>query len=444
MKSSLPRRLKYGLPCLALANIGLLLWAHLCKGYCMLVDGHAPFDLVTRHVASEDNLISAVQRLAGARAWLMVTVVALMSGLWPYAKLLGTVFVVDLIDKGAIDGERGLQILEAIELAGKYSLADVFLICMNIMVFNINTGRFTVLGFSHLQVQMWMHLKSASIALIVGVTMSTALTHWAAREVASLRGRSRHSVHKYSVESVQMKMAPQTALMASLGGLLAQAMCLLLPMVHVTRSGFLGMLIQPESSRNVDISIYSMTMQLLEAARQEGEQAAVTFFMSIFLLLTVAFPLLEFFLLSLHALSSVRDTSAVSASFRRRCRVLADWSHSFNCVDVLLWVSLVTVVDLRTVVEFNIGEECRPYENIMGNKPLLSLAGLGFAASEECFLPVSELQRGWWALLAVTFLRIVIWRFGPIAEEPVSFSKAAHGLFEKPLLGKVVGMSHGV
>merc|ERR1719482_1458375 len=86
----LGRYLVWGLPVLVFADLCLLLAAHMSIGATTEVDGTAPLGTLQPHTASSDNLPSAVYRLARAKAWLMVVVVALLSGLWPYLKLLGT------------------------------------------------------------------------------------------------------------------------------------------------------------------------------------------------------------------------------------------------------------------------------------------------------------------------------------------------------------------
>jgi len=73
-------------------------------------------------------------------------------------------------------------------------------------------------------------------------------------------------------------------------------------------------------------------------------------------------------------------------------------------------VMVISVYELHTVVKFNIGSECKPFESMMQNKAILTIAGIGFAADDTCFEPKSELQVGFWLALVAVLLRCATWR----------------------------------
>merc|ERR1719291_181640 len=91
-------------------------------------------------------------------------------------------------------------------------------------------------------------------------------------------------------------------------------------------------------------------------------------------------------------------------------KMAAEWAHSFGCVDVLIIVVLALVSEIHTVVAFNIGDECKPFESVMNSKRMLSVAGIGFAADTTCFNPVASIQMGLATLIGVVLMRMVCWR----------------------------------
>lgn len=130
--------------------------------------------------------------------------------------------------------------------------------------------------------------------------------------------------------------------------------------------------------------------------------------MFMFIILTIVLPAMEFLLLAARGVVNYAKPE-IALKLARYCRIYAEWCHSFTCIDVLLLVALVTCTDLRTAVEFNLGDECAAFKSIMGSKSKLSLVGLGFASSEECFLPVSYIRPGFFVMMLSSVLRFLSW-----------------------------------
>jgi len=178
-------RLRAALPLLVASNVALIAASHVCKGAATHVDGHAPLGTLTPHIASDDNLPSAVGKLWAARAYWMVFLVALLSGALPYLKLIATCGVVGLFDTGQLTAASAKTAFLILEVIGKYSFADVFLICLNCLIFDISTGgSYKILLFGSLELKLWVQLKFGAVALIVAITFSAFLTHWAAYEIS--------------------------------------------------------------------------------------------------------------------------------------------------------------------------------------------------------------------------------------------------------------------
>jgi len=419
------------LPLLGAANAALLVVAHVCKGASTEVKGTAPFGQLRPHTVTDDNLFSAIGRLSEAHVWFMVFIVAVLSGMWPYLKIAATLATVGFVDAGYLSKTTCHQTLRALEVLGKYSFADVFLICFNMVIFEISTGgEYRIMLFGKFELDLFMQLKFGAVALITAVAFSTLLTHWAAFEIELLLDQCSnshlveesipllvqeadlHSGGRLTEESVEsgVPMAVQDAswirqamALAAAGGLAALAFGVWLPMLDIDRGGFLGHIIRPPESRDLHMSVWSISSTMLTSATAKMDLAYL-FFAVLFVLLTVTAPLLEFVAIIACAMSGVQTR------WQKRVALVAEWLSSIGCIDVLLLVCLATLFEVQMVVDFNVGRECAAFADIMNDKVVLGLAGLGFAASSSCFELVPRLRMGWWYLLCSIILRSLAWR----------------------------------
>jgi len=435
-------RLRAALPLLVASNVALIAASHVCKGAATHVDGHAPLGTLTPHIASDDNLPSAVGKLWAARAYWMVFLVALLSGALPYLKLIATCGVVGLFDTGQLTAASAKTAFLILEVIGKYSFADVFLICLNCLIFDISTGgSYKILLFGSLELKLWVQLKFGAVALIVAITFSAFLTHWAAYEISpeshKEEGADEEEAPLLDTHEIRAGQNQLTAVQAAskpvetynsflqqwfsratpsrlllsllmcssaIAGMVVLIICAGHPMIKVTRDGFLGKLIRPPEDRTLMMGIFSITGSLQHLASVHGRDET-RFFSVMFVLLTFIAPMLE-----LIALLATGLAICISRTLCHYCRFVADWVHSFGCVEVLMIVMVISVYELHTVVKFNIGSECKPFESMMQNKAILTIAGIGFAADDTCFEPKSELQVGFWLALVAVLLRCATWR----------------------------------
>lgn len=439
--SSLPARLRIGLPLLGAANVALLVMAHVSKGASTEVKGTAPFGQLKPHTVTDDNLFSAIGRLSEAHVWFMVFIVAILSGMWPYMKIAATLGTVGLVDAGVLSKTACHKMLCALEVLGKYSFADVFLVCFNMVIFEISTnGEYRIMVFGKFELDLFMQLKFGAVALISAVAFSALLTHWAAFEIDLLLLRcsssclveesipllaqeadlQRDGPTGESVDKTGVPRALQDApwigraiALAATGGFVALALGLWLPMLDIERGGFLGHIIRPPESRNLHLSVASMSSAMLTSAASKLDLAYL-FFAVLFVLLTVIAPLLELVALIVCAMSDVQTR------WQNGVVLVAAWLSSVGCIDVLLLVCLATLFEVQMVVDFNVGRECAAFADIMNDKVVLGLAGLGFAASSSCFELVPRLRTGWWCLLGSVLLRSLAWRLQAMRKQGAS------------------------
>jgi len=421
----LPPHLRLGLPVLILGNIALFLCSHFLKGGSTQITAtvmNKNMDMV----AGEDNLISASRRLAQSGAWGAVCIVALLSGVWPYVKLLGTLGCLALVDFGVCGYSRSYRGLVILETVGKWSFGDVFLIVINIVIFDISTGGpYSLVGLGEMELHMQNKVHFAGLALIIAVAFSSCITHWAAHELRRLEledishedeAERTPLLDQEDLGSKTMKTDadPKRKWLAFMAGLTlvmsttSIAFIIVgssIPYMEVDRHGFLGNLIRPKEDKKLFISIFSTTQRLWE-----GDKMYQTFG-ALCLIFSFVMPVLELLMIAVSAIGILK--SGVASNLSRYCRFASDACHSLSCIDILLIVCIVVVEEIHTVVKFNIGEACSPFASFLSNKMLLDAVGLGFAASDVCFDPVTRLQTGFWWLGSAMVLRMAASRLLP-------------------------------
>lgn len=456
--------------CVAL-NVLVLFLAQVAKGARAELSGTMPSiagggqTTLGPRVLSNDNVPSAVRRLSDAHAWLIAGIVLLLSGVWPHIKLIATYFIVHFVHEGRVQKSRGHHMLCVLEALGKYSFADIFLIAIYVACFTIVTPRYSILGgLSHLQVSVCIFLELGVALLVLAIVASTAITFWAAHSMSppqatqqealceggheaqplrTLRSSLGRSVSLMSASSGEVpeltggadagrgsrdSNTAEALLPAwrSLAAMVVAAMALgvlliggSLPILHVERRGFLGKLLG-NPGQDLDVSLFNFAEVFWQAGRTAGvHMLHLAFFTSVLGLVSVLAPTLELASLGACAVATYRSRLAAARWWYDR----ACWLHSFDAVDVLLIVVVVCVQEMEQIVNFHVGGQCDDFKQLINNKPILELAGLGFAADPNCFTIAASLGVGCYIALVVIVLRTVVWR---LLRQPTEEGKAAN------------------
>lgn len=420
----IPLRLFWGLPPLIVANLVLLVMGHACLGTMIRLEGYAPADKITSHDLAGENMVSAAKKLAEARAWVAVFAVAIMSGLWPYFKLVTTQLIVLLLQFKKIGKDEGYFVLATLGWLGKWSFTDITLLSVNILIFDISTDRYRVMAFFFMKIDIFMKMQFGAFALTVALIMSAFLTHWAALEVAPrLRYESQNALEDDAVcaegaaetclESAEIvprsEKAGLTPAFAAAPGFFISFIALALlcygsnqTMLHIDRDGFLGKLIRER--RDLELSIFSIP-SMLNYLAEFRSQRLYKLFAWVFLSISFIAPFLELVFLCCSLI--VSSFSGKLSRWSRRC---AEAAQAFSCVELALLVSLIFLVQLRTIVQFNIATECEDLRGTISSGPKMTIVGIGMAADQDCLRLVPSLCSGWWMLLVSVLLRVDAWR----------------------------------
>lgn len=417
-KEALPARLRWLLPLLAAANVVFLVVGAIGVGTRVRLEGYAPLGLITAHDVQEVSLVSSMRGLYEAKAWLLLFAVGLMSGLWPYVKVLSTWLCVQLVDVGSLTKRSGYQKLELLEALGKWSFADINILCLNAIIFDISTDEYTVLVFFKLRIDVYWKYSMPLFLLVGALSMSTFLTYWAIVELAPSQKAYSDSESAPLVDAESLKQNethPVSICWRALrgicfGGLAPALLCVAatMPMIVVRRGGFLANLIPEANDRGLDrdlpLSLWSVFDMLNELASFR-QQSLLVYLSILWLLLNFICPLLELVLLSISYL--VTD---FHWKFSRCCRWAAECASGFSCLEVMLVSVIFTSIELPQVVNHQIAGECSSLKEIYEGGLVLSMSGLGMAASPYCYSLEGSYQLGFALMVVVVMLRSLAWR----------------------------------
>lgn len=156
----IPTVLRFGMPVIILGNIALFLSGHLSLGGTVNISGsfgeyfsfrELPY-LSSAHVALfllkagqffdvqgffEFSMVNSTIEMWQAGAHSLAILIVIFSGVWPYSKQL-TILVIWFLPPSRLTSKRRGQILHLLDVLGKWSMVDVFVLLMSIASFRIS------------------------------------------------------------------------------------------------------------------------------------------------------------------------------------------------------------------------------------------------------------------------------------------------------------------
>lgn len=135
----IPCFIRYLLPIVILGNVALFLSGHLSLGGTVNISGSVgeqEFEVVGFY---EFSMVNSMQEMWNANAHGLAVCLALFSGIWPYTKLLFTLFLWFTPTRWISSKRRG-SILRWLDILGKWSIIDVFVLLMTLVSFGISVS----------------------------------------------------------------------------------------------------------------------------------------------------------------------------------------------------------------------------------------------------------------------------------------------------------------
>lgn len=127
---------RYGIPFYILSTLVLLLSSDVGSGIqAILKSTPAPNDrwsTVEEDVVADESIFTSVRQLWDAGSYALALFIVVCSIVWPYLKLLLTLYAWMAPTRNLAKRERWLEILD---ILGKWSFADVFVFCQILVAF---------------------------------------------------------------------------------------------------------------------------------------------------------------------------------------------------------------------------------------------------------------------------------------------------------------------
>lgn len=125
------------IPIVILGNIALFLSGHLSLGGTVNISGNVGEEEFTVEGFFEFSMAKSGLEMWQAGAKALAVMIALFSGVWPYTKLLVTLFIWVAPTKWISSKRRG-KVLHWMDVLGKWSMVDVFVLLMTLASFRIS------------------------------------------------------------------------------------------------------------------------------------------------------------------------------------------------------------------------------------------------------------------------------------------------------------------
>ena len=190
MSGEVPCFMRYFIPIVILGNCALFLSGHLSLGGTVNISGNVgeqEFDVVGFY---ELSMVDSMLEMWEAKAYGLAITLALVSGVWPYSKLLTTLFLWFSPPRWVSSKRRG-SVLQWLDIFGKWSTIDVFMLFMTLASFQIGVNS-PSLGFlpqglysiNLLVVPLW-GLYANMLAQLVSQVSSHFANHYHRKSVSA-------------------------------------------------------------------------------------------------------------------------------------------------------------------------------------------------------------------------------------------------------------------
>jgi hypothetical protein len=330
------------------------------------------------------SLTSSVKDMWQAHVYVLAVLVALCSGVWPYTKLI----LLAVCWFSPTVPRRG-QILEWIDVLGKWALVDTFVMTLMLVAFHFDvtvgdtTGDIKAASLvDAVTVRVFVEALPSFFVYVLASCLSLVLGH-----VTVARHRSFDVVDDAPLPLCSMRYVLGFAAMLIL---VIVGCCLASFDFHI--EGLAGLVLGDKAKRR-----YSL-MSLGEAIPGSSKDARgavsleVVYFFFGFVL-----PLIQLLLLT------VLWVVPLSLKLQQRLYVACEVSTSWAALDVFAVGVVAALLEISKFAQFMVGHRCDALNRFLGKHLDRALAG-----DDKCFDVSTELTRGSWVLLPAAFVSGVV------------------------------------
>ena len=387
------------------------------------------------------GLVNSVVDMWKAGVYPLSILVAVFSGVWPYTKLIMMLFVW-LLPVSAMSKSRRESWLLALDVLGKWSLLDSYIMIMMLVAFHVHI-EFPAVQTAYLAkptvLDVYVYPAYGFLMLMVSTITSLFLSHL----MMALHRSLAKTTTTGDGAAIDDNATPEARRKRSLFLYLKPKHCAVFTRVLITLLLFATALLffagssvdsfsfdfkglagwamdLMDVSTHADYSIISLGTSIPGAAR-EPNSATVRFTQAIFFFITVFVPFLH--IVALNLVWLVPMTRKLQDFFYQACEVMYAWS----CMDVFVVSIMAAVLEIAQFALFMVGDRCDFLAPIL-DKYFADILG----DYNSCFEVIAVLDDGCWILFsAVIFYTIVTNVYMRICREALA-SRALQGRASTP------------
>lgn len=373
----------------------LLIGSMLSIDEAIKVTSKSPETGMPPHIASQDNVLTLVFKLWNNQCYFTVFIIAICSCVLPIMKLCAVGLAEILQLHNVRTGYFTRLGLSFLDFLGRWSFAEAILMCFCCILLHVHTRR----------VHLAMQVQSAMVCLVFGLLLSQTITYWRRSMQHQLAEPRMNAPVGQSLQPIATRAG--MCAIASFTSFVMVVFGASFPLIIATRTGALAQEMQKQEEE-LGLSISVLSYELAHLGWRTGQPYATGFLTFVFATLTFVVPMMELLalgMLGIFALVPERElapTVLMQSLFNG-----ADFLCSFNCLDVVLGVSLVLDSELKEATIFHIGSEC---VRVMGNPS---------AGVDACFATSVKLGTGWYVLALALVVRLVAWSLGATIRKQV-------------------------
>eukprot|EP00940_MAST-03C_sp_MAST-3C-sp2_P000973 g973.t1 len=434
-ESVVPFWVRWGLPPVIVLLMGLLLWANTSLGAAVTAYVTILGQQERLPDLFEFTLKSSVSEMWNAGVYPLAMLIAGASGGWPYLKLF-LMGVVWLMPRSKLDLRGRAKFLNILELTGKWSLIDNYVLVMMCVSFNFKLNQLDPAGGAQVVVEPGWGFYGFLIATVFSMSISHFMTYYHRQATGQYRmldsDTSTMSLrnHRFKMDHVRFgkkrkkKMTSADVEVGAKGGeeesfsdssrtvactpcgqafvavLLVVAVGLLLLGSIITSFQFhfegAIALILPEDSVKTDYSLLSLGEKLPETQINDWN-VGVRSIQFVFYLFAFVLPIVQLGSLLVLWLKPLTIRSQFVIF------VLMEVASSWSSLDVFIVSLIAALVEIRQFAAFIVGDKCDFLSPYLGPDFGYLLDG-----DDKCFDVTTYLLEGCWVLFGSVVLSTAI------------------------------------
>ena len=429
LSADVPMILRVLIPFVILGNIALFLSGHLSLGGTVNLSGSFGGQFFDVDGFFEFSMVKSTIEMWNAGAKPLAILIVIFSGVWPYTKQLITLVIWFLPTTRVSSNRRG-KILNWLDVLGKWSMVDVFVLLMTLASFRLSVESPDHLSFlpeglysiNMLVVPLW-GLYANMLAQLLSQISSHVIIHYHRKTIAAARdiqdeewGVSRPSdaasspLRKHSFVLDYEASTERAHVRKGTSWLFATVLVLFvllvicgcsLPSFSIETFGIVGLAIesgQQFQEAKTSYSVFDLSKMIMDEARYLSGASNYVGLGTLASLLVICV-----FLVPLAQATSlcVQWFAPTNVEQRRKNFVSNECLAAWQYMEVYVLSIVISAWQLGGVSEFMINAYCDP---LNGTLNALSYAGILKQEDAQCFRVDATVEAASWLLVAASIL----------------------------------------